>query len=112
MPNVRTYNVLINGLCKFGRMNQGYDYFAIMESKGIVANKYTYTILISENCNSGKWDEAFQLYREMLDRGIEPDSFTHSALLKQLCKDYKSIAVRYLEYVVLGSAGTADVKTD
>lgn len=101
MPNVITYNVLINGLCKLRRMDQAYRYVDEMKTRGIPPNKYTYTILINENCDLGNWDEALRLYKEMLDNGIQPDSCTHGALFKNLGKDYMSHAAQYLEYIKL-----------
>ncbi|KAK1552628.1 hypothetical protein Q3G72_020546 [Acer saccharum] len=101
LPNVITYNALMNGLCKERRIDEAYKFFAEMKEKGILPNKYTYTILISENCNRGNWQEALRLYKELLDREIQPDYCTHSALFKKLDKDYKVHAVQYLESLIL-----------
>lgn len=103
LPNVVTYNALINGLCKVMRMDQAYEFFTQMEEKGILPNKYTYTILINENCNIGNWEEALRLYKQMLDREIEPDFCTHSALFKQLHRDYELHAVHCLESLILAT---------
>ncbi|KAI3942920.1 hypothetical protein MKW92_046066 [Papaver armeniacum] len=72
-PNVVTYNALIDGYCKKGKMKEACEIKDVMEKKRIVPDVYTYTS-----------DEAFRLYDEMKIVGLVPDDALYTTLVGSL----------------------------
>ncbi|KAG5244283.1 pentatricopeptide repeat-containing protein [Salix suchowensis] len=72
-PNVVTYNVLIDGLCKDRRVNEALDIFSYMKAKRISPDIFTYNSLIQGLCNFRRWKEASALLNEMMSLNIMPN---------------------------------------
>uniref|UniRef100_A0A2P2JI14 Pentatricopeptide repeat-containing protein n=1 Tax=Rhizophora mucronata TaxID=61149 RepID=A0A2P2JI14_RHIMU len=81
VPNITTYNALINGLCKAGNLERAQRLFNKLHLKGLTPNVVTYNILIDGYCKSGNTREALDLRDEMLKEGICPSIVTYSSLI-------------------------------
>jgi pentatricopeptide repeat protein len=63
-PDVYTHNILINGLCIGGRLEDARKFFEDLLVKGYNLNVHTYTVMIKGLCNKGLFDEALTLLSE------------------------------------------------
>ncbi|RYR07887.1 hypothetical protein Ahy_B05g075379 [Arachis hypogaea] len=69
-PNVWTYTIMINGLCKEGLLHEALAFLSKMEDNGCLPNAVTYEIIIRALFEKGENDNAEKLLREMLSRGL------------------------------------------
>lgn len=84
-PNLHLYNTIISGFCRTDRMQEAYDRFELMQSKGLCANQVTYTILIQGHIMSGDIDSAIEIFNKMNADGVAPDNIVCNTLLRGLC---------------------------
>jgi pentatricopeptide repeat protein len=73
-PDIYTYNIMIEGMCKAGKVEDGWDLFCSLSLKGVKPNVVTYTTMISGFCRKGLNKEADALFRDMKEDGTLPDS--------------------------------------
>ena len=101
MPDIVTYNVLINGFCKASNINGALKLFKDMQNKGLSPNPVTYGTLIDGLFRVGREEDAFKIHKHMLKHGCEPSFEVYRALMTWLCRKRKvSQAFRlYLEYL-------------
>jgi pentatricopeptide repeat protein len=72
-PDIVTYNSLINGLCKRGRIQEALNLFEKLQAEGIQPDSITYNTLICWLCREGAFDDAcFLLYRGV-ENGFVPN---------------------------------------
>ncbi|KAF6165205.1 hypothetical protein GIB67_007190 [Kingdonia uniflora] len=64
-PNVITYNSLIDGLCKVGRVAVAQELFMEMQVRGPSPNIYTYSTLVNGLFTNGSYEEAMRLFEKM-----------------------------------------------
>ncbi|RVW44758.1 Pentatricopeptide repeat-containing protein [Vitis vinifera] len=104
-PDIVTYNSLIYGFCREGRMREALRLFR--EINGATPNHVTYTTLIDGYCRVNDLEEALRLRevmevegltlvlrygvcnevkKKMLEAGLKPDQFTFKALIHGFCK--------------------------
>ncbi|CAJ1952127.1 unnamed protein product [Sphenostylis stenocarpa] len=71
IPNVYRYNIMINGLGKNKKMNEGMNLLKQMHMKIIVADSVTYTSLTDGLCKSGRISYVLDVMDEVHERGFE-----------------------------------------
>ncbi|MBA0639844.1 hypothetical protein Goklo_022848, partial [Gossypium klotzschianum] len=109
-PNVVTYSILIDALCKQGMISKAEDIVGIMTKQGIKPNVVTYdmwnsglqldtifyTILIDGLCKAGHIevakelfcqlsrlpDEAYRLFKSMGDNDCLPNSCCYNVIIR------------------------------
>ncbi|XP_020262243.1 pentatricopeptide repeat-containing protein At1g09820-like [Asparagus officinalis] len=86
-PNSITFNTMINGLCKSGKLTKAEDMIKDMKAWGVSPNVVTYNTLIDGYCKRGKMYRADGLVKEMVGFGILPNSVTFNVLIDGYCKD-------------------------
>ncbi|CAD6220799.1 unnamed protein product [Miscanthus lutarioriparius] len=96
MPDIVTYNTVIDGLCKIGRLDDAMSQFSQMIHDGLSADIITFRILIHGFSMYGKWEKAEELFYEMMDRGIPPDVNVFNAMIDKLFKEGKVTEARKL----------------
>lgn len=85
-PDVVTYNIIIDGLCKVGRLTETKKIFADMQ-RSVLPNIRTYNTLINGFCKKGLLDDAMELYTEILNKdNVAPDIVTYNSIIDGLCK--------------------------
>nr|AYM00875.1 pentatricopeptide repeat protein [Salvia miltiorrhiza] len=86
-PDERTYNIMINGVCKAVGSLEAIDLLCSLEKgKGICKpNVYAYSAVIDGLCKEGKVDDALQLFSSLGDKGISPDVVTYNSIIEGLC---------------------------
>ncbi|KAG0461035.1 hypothetical protein HPP92_021332 [Vanilla planifolia] len=76
--NTVTYNILIKGFCKAGRIQDANRLLGDMKSNGLLPDRISYSTLLYGNSKQGDLAEAFKLWEEMLREGIEPDTLAYN----------------------------------
>ena len=73
MPNVHTFNILVDALCKEGKLTEAKEVFGVMIQRGIEPNTVTYSFLIDGYCLQNKTDDAVKEFNVMVERGCSPN---------------------------------------
>ncbi|XP_038899857.1 pentatricopeptide repeat-containing protein At3g22470, mitochondrial-like [Benincasa hispida] len=95
-PDVISYSIIIDGLCKDRQEDKARELFEEMKAQGMVPDVISYNSLIHGFCRSGKWEEAKFLFNEMVDQGVRPNLVTFSVLIDMFCKAGKVIKAKEL----------------
>nr|XP_033517516.1 pentatricopeptide repeat-containing protein At3g61520, mitochondrial-like isoform X2 [Nicotiana tomentosiformis] len=91
-PDVVTFGILINHLCKSYKVDEAMQVFEKMggsESDGILVKPdlVLYNTLIDGLCKVGRQEEGFKLMEKMrLESGYEPNTVTYNCLIDGFCK--------------------------
>jgi pentatricopeptide repeat protein len=70
-PNNVTYNTLLYGYFKNGRIEDALTLFREMFSKGVIPDGITYSIILQRLFEAGRTSDAKELYQMMVDNGIQ-----------------------------------------
>ncbi|XP_057780956.1 putative pentatricopeptide repeat-containing protein At1g12700, mitochondrial [Salvia miltiorrhiza] len=86
-PNERTYNTMINGVCKAVGSLHALELLCLLEKEmGICKpDVYSYTAVIDRLCKEGKVNDALQLFSSLGDKGISPDVVAYNSIIEGLC---------------------------
>ena len=105
--NVRTYTILVDALCKEGKMEGAKNVLAVTLKACLKPNVISYNtlrlslwseefktcvpfcsynIMINWLCKIRRVDEAINLYKEMHQKNVAPDIVTYTSLIDGLCK--------------------------
>nr|GMC78826.1 putative pentatricopeptide repeat-containing protein At1g12700, mitochondrial [Ipomoea batatas]GMD44334.1 putative pentatricopeptide repeat-containing protein At1g12700, mitochondrial [Ipomoea batatas]GME18830.1 putative pentatricopeptide repeat-containing protein At1g12700, mitochondrial [Ipomoea batatas] len=74
--DVNTYNVMINGLCRGGFLDEALELLRKMEKNDCLPNTVTYNVILQEFVREKKCHEANLLLDEMVGKGISLDRCT------------------------------------
>ncbi|GLT50775.1 hypothetical protein SLA2020_242370 [Shorea laevis] len=75
-PNIVTYNTLINGLCRAGRIREALSLFEKLQVEGIYPDAITYNTLISWHCKEGLFDYACLVLHQGVKNVFVPNGQT------------------------------------
>ncbi|XP_031248665.1 pentatricopeptide repeat-containing protein At1g09820-like [Pistacia vera] len=75
VPNIVTYSILINGLCKTGQLEKANKLLSYMEEKGCAPNVVTFTMLIFGFLKNNEIPKVVDLLRKMAKRNVKPIEF-------------------------------------
>ncbi|KAG0456400.1 hypothetical protein HPP92_024188 [Vanilla planifolia] len=84
-PDVVTYNTLINGYCRKGRVEEALRLFKVMFRRGVEPDLVSYKILMKGLCKEGRVWEAQQLFDKMRQRGLAADEACYGILVLGYC---------------------------
>ena len=73
MPNVKTFNILVDTLCKKGMLTKAKKVFDVMIQRGIEPDTVTYNSLIDGYRMQNKMDDAVKAFNMMVETGCSPD---------------------------------------
>ncbi|KAL0359541.1 UNVERIFIED_CONTAM: Pentatricopeptide repeat-containing protein [Sesamum angustifolium] len=90
VPNITTYNTLINGLCKAGQVNGALKLFEELQLKGHFPDSVTYATLIEGLQRVDREGDAFKLFEQMIENGCKPSSSVYKTLMTWSCRRRKS----------------------
>lgn len=88
-PDVLTYNTLLDGLCRAGKVETARNFLDGMKRKweeGISPNVVSYTTLIRGYCGCGDMAKAVEVLDEMGKVGVKPNKVTYNTIVKGLCE--------------------------
>ncbi|CAN7112306.1 unnamed protein product [Brassica rapa subsp. narinosa] len=74
--DVITYTIVIRGMCKVGKVEDDFDLFCSLFSKGMKPNVVTHTTMITGFCRRGLIHEADALFRKMKEDGFLPNELS------------------------------------
>lgn len=97
VPDVVTYNCLINGLCKTYRIERAHELFDEMLVKGVLPNRVTYNSFIRYYSVVNEADKALRFMRGMEEREHgKPSSSSYTPIIHSLCESGRVTEARDL----------------
>ncbi|GAU16020.1 hypothetical protein TSUD_338910 [Trifolium subterraneum] len=82
----RTYSVLLNGLCRVGRVEKSKEVLAKLEDNGVIPSQISYNILVNAYCQKGDLNKAILTAEEMEQRGLRASYVTFNTLINKFCE--------------------------
>ncbi|GLU00701.1 hypothetical protein SLE2022_180490 [Rubroshorea leprosula] len=112
-PDITTFGILINTLCKLRRVDAALDVFKRMRegTDGIFvqADVVTYTTLIDGLCKVGRQEEGLAMMEQMRSlKGCAPNTVTYNCLIDGFCKGGEIDKARELFAQMLKSGCSAN----
>lgn len=86
LPDVVTYNCLIDGMCKRYRIDRALELFDHMSRNGCAPNKVTYNSFIRYYSTVNEIDKALDMLNEMRRSNIIPTLSSYTPILHALCE--------------------------
>ncbi|KAK8958448.1 Pentatricopeptide repeat-containing protein [Platanthera guangdongensis] len=87
VPDIVTYNCLIDGLCKTYRIERAHELFDDMLLKGCPPNRVTYNSFIRYYSVVNEVDRAIEMMRAMVEREhAVPSSSSYTPIIHSLCE--------------------------
>ncbi|KAK4717620.1 hypothetical protein R3W88_015958 [Solanum pinnatisectum] len=80
--DIAFYSVVINGLCKNGKLDEAHAVFEKHCFTGLLPDVRTYNVLINGFCLEQLFDEAKDILRKMEDNGCSPDRVTYNVIVQ------------------------------
>ena len=80
-PNTTSFFVVIDSLCRVGKLDVALGLFKDMIMLDMVPNIQIYNSLIIELCHSDRLDESYTVLVDMKNRGISPTQYTYNSIL-------------------------------
>ncbi|KAF7145426.1 hypothetical protein RHSIM_Rhsim04G0102600 [Rhododendron simsii] len=101
LPNISTYNILINCFSKAGNINGAFKLFKELQLKGHLPDSVTYATLIDGLQRVDREEDAFVVFEQMMKKGCTPSSSVYKSLMTWSCRRKKvsvacSIWMKYL----------------
>ncbi|KAB5568571.1 hypothetical protein DKX38_002364 [Salix brachista] len=95
VPDVVTYNWLINGRCKTSRIERGLELFEDMNKRGCVPNRVTYNSFIRYFSVVNEIDKAVEMLRKMqnMNHGLATRS-SYTPIIHALCEAGRVLEAR------------------
>ncbi|KAF3787123.1 Pentatricopeptide repeat-containing protein [Nymphaea thermarum] len=89
LPDIVTYNILINGLCKHKNIDGAFKLFNELQIKGYQPDAITYNTLIDGLQRVNRDDDAFSVFEQMVKYGCTPGLEVYNAVMGCLCRKGK-----------------------
>ncbi|KAF8399947.1 hypothetical protein HHK36_015819 [Tetracentron sinense] len=101
LPDVITYNILINGFCKAQNINGAFKLFKELQLKGYVPDAVTYGTLIDGLQRVNREEDAFVVFDQMVRNQCAPSVAVYKTLMTSLCRNGKVLLAfsLWLKYV-------------
>ncbi|XP_024178293.2 pentatricopeptide repeat-containing protein At2g15630, mitochondrial [Rosa chinensis] len=116
--SVCTFNIMINVLCKEGKLNKAKEFLGFMRFWGLSQpTVVTYNTIIHGFCLRGRVGGAQMIFGAMKGRGVQRDSYTYGLLISGMCKERRldeasGLFDKMLEIGLLPSAVTYNTLID
>lgn len=82
-PDVKTYTIMIQGLCEEGLLHEARELFVKMEQNGCLPDDVTFNMIVRGFLGHQEFQVALMLIQEMIGKGFSVDVST-SALIVDL----------------------------
>ncbi|KAK9672129.1 hypothetical protein RND81_12G078700 [Saponaria officinalis] len=86
LPDIVTYNILINGMCRSRNIDGALKIFKELQLKGESPDVVTYGTLINGLFKARKDEEAMEMVEDMIRNGISPTSSIYKSLMTWSCR--------------------------
>ncbi|KAH0784562.1 hypothetical protein KY290_004160 [Solanum tuberosum] len=81
VPDIQTFNSLIDAYCKEGKLESAVKVWVEMKSSGIMPNSITCNILVKGLCEVGDIEKAMDLLTDVVSIGFRPSPAIHKIVL-------------------------------
>ncbi|CAL5341372.1 unnamed protein product [Camellia sinensis] len=81
LPDLVSYSIIINGLCKAGRLDEAKKKFIEMMGKNLYPDSVIYNTFIDSFCKNGKISSAFRVLKDMEKKGCNKSLQTYNSLI-------------------------------
>ncbi|ERN12193.1 hypothetical protein AMTR_s00034p00144680 [Amborella trichopoda] len=88
-PSVVTYNTLLAGLGKEGKIERAMEFFKRVDQCGGPPDTMSYNTIMDSLCKDGKVGLALNMFYEMPEKGCNPDVSTYNKVIHGLVKEEK-----------------------
>ncbi|RZB93993.1 Pentatricopeptide repeat-containing protein, chloroplastic isoform C [Glycine soja] len=85
-PDVYTFNILVDAMCKLGMVAEARNVFGLMIKRGLEPDVVSYNALMNGWCLRGCVSEAKEVLDRMVERGKSPNVISYSTLINGYCK--------------------------
>jgi pentatricopeptide repeat protein len=85
------FNILVEGLCQFGKFDEAVSLLHEMLKQGRLPNVTTYSTLMHFLCQHGQVDNAFDLFERMQEQDTAADTVVYNILTSGLCRNGRVI---------------------
>jgi len=102
-PNIVTYGMIMNDLCKIGKTSDAIGLLRKMDKGNLELNIVLYNTIIDSLCKDKLVIEALNILPKMTNRGIQPDVCTYNSLIQGLCIEWMKLSkhlIRSLRRIV------------
>jgi pentatricopeptide repeat protein len=89
VPDVVTYNTLLNGLCKVRNLDGALRLFRELQVKGFPLDEITYGTLIDSLLRAHRYNDALTLFQDILHSGGTPSMPIYNSMMRSLCRMQK-----------------------
>ncbi|XXG71241.1 hypothetical protein AAC387_Pa07g0539 [Persea americana] len=86
-PNIFSYNILIQALCKMGSLSSTFSVLESMEKNGVKPNLITFDSLLNAFYNASQFSDAKKVWDEMEKSVCVPDVMIYNAKLRGLVSE-------------------------
>ncbi|KAI3687788.1 hypothetical protein L1987_81491 [Smallanthus sonchifolius] len=90
VPNVESYRILMQGLCRKSQVNSAVDLLEDILNKGFVPDSLTYTTVLNSLCRKKKLREAYKLLCRMKVKGCSPDIVHYNTVILGFCRENRA----------------------
>lgn len=87
LPNIYTYNTMVNAYCKLGKVDVASLYVSKIFQAGLRPDTHTYTSLILGHCRNKDVDSAFKVFELMPRKGCQRNEVSYTNLIHGLCEE-------------------------
>ncbi|XLR70366.1 hypothetical protein S83_021038 [Arachis hypogaea] len=88
-PDIVTYGIMVDILCKAGRVDEAVEVVKEMDANNCSATSFIYSVLVHTYGVENQIDEAINTFIEMESKGLKPDVVVYNALIGAFCKANK-----------------------
>ncbi|KAA3476788.1 pentatricopeptide repeat-containing protein [Gossypium australe] len=95
VPDVVTYNCLIDGCCKTNRIERALELFEDMNKRNCVPNRITYNSFIRYYCAVNEIDKGIEMMRRMqrMNHGVATNS-SYTPIIHALCESERGLEAK------------------
>jgi pentatricopeptide repeat protein len=84
VSNTKIHNMILRGFFKMGWWSKCWEFWEVMDKKGVRKDLHSYTIYMDIMCKSGKPWKAVKLYEEMKKKGIKLDVVAYNTVIRAI----------------------------
>lgn len=85
-PDVSTITVVINLLCKKGKVQRAFEVLEVMDRIGCKPTVQIYNCLLKGLCYVGRVEEAYEMLMNIKKGLVKPDIYTYTVVMDGFCK--------------------------
>ncbi|XP_024642343.1 putative pentatricopeptide repeat-containing protein At1g12700, mitochondrial [Medicago truncatula] len=89
-PNLYTYTLLVDGICKNGKLKDAKAVYQDLLIKGYHLDVIMYNVMVNWLCKEGLFDEALSILSKMEHNNCTPDVVTYEIVIRALFKNVKN----------------------